>query len=51
MAELKPWFRDMKRIRPESVRQESREFFIACLGFKRPVDPARVEIDAPPAVS
>lgn len=51
MAELKPWFRDMKRIRPEAVRQESREFFIACLGFKRPTEPARGEIDAPATVS
>lgn len=51
MAELKPWFRDIKRIRPEAVRQESREFFIAGLGFKRPAEPVRGEIDAPSALS
>jgi 23S rRNA (uridine2552-2'-O)-methyltransferase len=47
MGELRPHFREIKRVRPEAVRQESREFFIACLGFKRASEPARDGIDAP----
>lgn len=44
-SELKPWFREVKRMRPEAVRRESREFFVVGLGFRRPA--ATPSIDGP----
>ena len=30
----RPFFEKTKRVRPDAVRKESREFFLVCLGFK-----------------
>jgi 23S rRNA (uridine2552-2'-O)-methyltransferase len=46
-SELKPWFREVKRMRPEAVRRESREFFVVGLGFRRPATTPSIDGPAP----
>ena len=50
MGEFRPFFRELKRVRPEAVRQESREFFVVGLGFKRPAAAPSQGFDAPPSL-
>ncbi len=33
---VRPYFERTKRVKPEAVRRESREFFLVCTGFKAP---------------
>ena len=33
---VRPYFEKTKRVRPEAVRRQSREFFLVCTGFKPP---------------
>lgn len=39
VAELRRSFGRVKRVRPEAVRQQSREFFVVATGFTPPPDP------------